>query len=71
MFHYSSNYYLLLNNTRSNKVDDLRVSLFIKLLFLDNSSAFRFLIIYQALWPNGSDNRLLTHETFKMLVQNQ
>ena len=32
---------------------DLRVLLFIKLLFLDNSSAFRFLIIYEALWPNG------------------
>ena len=43
VFHYSSNYYLLLNNTRSNKVDDLHLSLFIKLLLLDNSSAFIFL----------------------------
>ena len=68
VFHYSSNYYLLLNNTRRSTCftihqttiyyliihDDLRVSLFIKLLFLDNSNAFSFLIIiHQALWPNG------------------
>ena len=39
-------YYLIIH-------DNVRLEEFIKLLFLNNNSAFRFLIIYQALWPNG------------------
>ena len=64
----SSNYYLLLNNTRlinsnlmnnetrrsSCIIKNVRLDEFINLLFLDNSNAFSFLIIiHQALWPNG------------------
>ena len=64
----SSNYYLLLNNTRQCAFrrihqttiyyliihDNVRLDEFIKLLFLDNSNAFSFLIIiHKALWSNG------------------
>ena len=64
----SSKYYLLLNNTQQCAFrrihqttiyyliihDNVRLDEFIKLLFLDNSNAFSFLInTHQALWPNG------------------